>query len=84
MVEEARWLDIMGNTDSVHDVEMNSLSNADNDRPYIKVIILWFTNFLSLLHSAVLLLLIEWNDRAGYIFYKCINGVDNVPISSKR
>lgn len=26
----------MGNTDSVHDVEMNSLSNADNDRPYIK------------------------------------------------
>lgn len=31
----------MGNTDSVHDVEMNSLSNADNDRPYIKVIVIY-------------------------------------------
>lgn len=27
----------MGNTDSVHDVEMSSLSTAANDRPYIRV-----------------------------------------------
>lgn len=52
MLEEARWLETMGNTDSVHDVEMNSLSNVDNDRPYIKVIIkvtTWFVLLLLLL-----------------------------------
>lgn len=27
----------MGNTDSVHDVEMSSLSSAANDRSYIRV-----------------------------------------------
>lgn len=52
MLKEARWLETMGNTDSVHDVEMNSLSNVDNDRPYIKVIIkvtTWFVLLLLLL-----------------------------------
>lgn len=52
----------MGNTDSVHDVEMNSLSNVDNDRPYIKVII----NLICVV--VVVVVGIEWND---YVTFKC-------------
>lgn len=60
----------MGNTDSVHDVEMNSLSNADNDRPYIKVIVIYqFFWFIIVAYRSSGMI-----EQVTFFSYKCKKG----------